>query len=65
MFNSGLEQVGEPDEVMSFDANQQKLVAGSGVLPGHQVKVIEPGWKFESPRGVLLIVKPKVVPVPT
>lgn len=63
MFNSGLEQVGEPDEVLSFDASQQKLVSGSGVLPGHQVKVTEPGWKFESPRGVLLIVKPKVVPV--
>jgi hypothetical protein len=65
MFNSGLEQVGEPDEVLSFDASQQKLVSGSGVLPGHQVKVTEPGWRFESPRGVLLIVKPKVVPLAT
>lgn len=65
MFNSGLEQVGEVGEVLRFDAGQQKLVSGSGILPNHPVKVVEPGWKFESPRGVLLIVKPKVAAEPS
>lgn len=62
MSNAGLEQIGEADEVLAFDAGRHKLASGNGVLPGNPVKVVEPGWEFRSPRGVLQIVKPKVAP---
>jgi hypothetical protein len=65
MLNAGLEQVGEVGESVGFDASQHKLASGSVVLPGQPVKVVEPGWVFRSPRGVLQIVKSKVASAPS
>jgi hypothetical protein len=61
MFNAGLEQIGEVGEVVPFDAGRHKADAGNGALPSQPVRIVEPGWQFRSPRGILPIVLPRVV----
>ncbi len=64
MINAGLEQIGEAGEIVPFDAGQHRPIAGNEVLAGQHVRIVEPGWVFQSPRGVLPIVRPKVASEP-
>jgi hypothetical protein len=62
MLNSGLTQVGEVGAAVAFDGREHHTE--SDLLPGQPAVVVEPGWQYRSPRGVLLIAK-AVVTAPT
>ncbi len=61
MMNSGLEQVGEVGEEVAFDNREHRT--DSDLLPGQPAVVVEPGWQFVSPRGMLLIAQAQVTTV--
>lgn len=62
MLNSGLAQVGEVGATVAFDGREHQTE--SDLLPGQPAVVVESGWQYRSPRGVLLIAK-AVVAAPT
>ncbi|HVK18964.1 MAG TPA: hypothetical protein VM533_18685 [Fimbriiglobus sp.] len=53
MLNSGLAQVGEVGAAVAFDGREHRTE--SDLLPGQPAVVVEPGWQYRSPRGLLLI----------
>lgn len=58
MINAGLEPVGEPGEVVAFDAREHQTE--SDLLPGQPARVIEPGWQLTMPLGSMLLARAKV-----
>jgi hypothetical protein len=53
MLNSGLEPVGSVGQAVTFDGREHQTEGD--LLPGQPAVVVEPGWRYRSPRGVLLI----------
>lgn len=61
MINAGLEPVGEPGDVVPFDAREHQTE--SDLLPGQPARVIEPGWQLTTPLGAVLLARAKVLAV--
>lgn len=59
LINVGIEPIGEPGEVVSFDGALHD--SDEDLISGDAVEVTEPGWRFRNARGEFLLARARVV----
>lgn len=60
MKSIGLDPLGKPGDVTSFDAGIHRTSRPQSILPGQNVRVVASGWSFSSKRGTMNLVKTEV-----